>query len=169
MVERAVAALAEVTRDVVVISSMPVPDSPVPVIPDRIEGAGPLAGLEAALVEAGARGAEGVLLLACDLPLVHADLLRRIAGALAGVPAAAPERAGGGVEPLCAAWRCTLLAMVERNLRSDRRSLHALFEDAGGRVVRLEALGPGAEEAMLNVNTQADLLRAELALGKGAP
>ena len=82
MVGRAVAALSEVVGEVVVVSSRPVGPVEATVIPDQTSDAGPLGGLEAALLHARASGYEGVLLLACDLPLVGPELLTAVGAAL---------------------------------------------------------------------------------------
>lgn len=163
LLERAVATLREVVADVVVVSSRPVPEIGVPVIPDRVAGAGPLGGLDAALRAARDRGYEGVLLVACDLPLLSGVVLGRVAEALGDHPAAAPERPTGGIEPLCAAYRVSLLPTVEARLAQEDRSLHALFREARGRAVpatRIDA----PESTFLNVNTPDDRVRAEAAL-----
>jgi molybdenum cofactor guanylyltransferase len=170
MVRRAVAALSAVTSDVVVVSPTPVPEAEAPRVADRVPGKGPLGGLEAALREAVARGLDGVLLLACDLPLVGPELLGAVAAAAAASPEApvvAPARDGGGVEPLCAVYRVGVLEGVTRLLASDDLSLHALFRDVGGRALGVEELGSAARGALLNVNTATDRSRAEDALRAG--
>jgi molybdopterin-guanine dinucleotide biosynthesis protein A len=164
MVRRAIAILVPVCPEVVVVSSRPVPASPIPVVPDVTEGAGPLGGLEAALLEAGRRGLDGVFLLACDLPLMLPEVVEHVAAAARGRTAVAPGRPGGGVEPLCAAYDVGCLDAVRQRLASDDRSLHALFQDVGGAVLPT-ATGPGeARRPFLNVNTPADRDRAEAGL-----
>jgi molybdopterin-guanine dinucleotide biosynthesis protein A len=163
MVRRAVETMGSVTDDVVVVSPDPVPEAGVPVVVDRSPGRGPLGGLEAALHEAAARGREGVLLLACDLPLVRPPLLETVAGALAGAPAVAPRREGGGIEPLCAAYALEVLEAVVRRLSSSDLSLHALFREVGGRIIGAE-LPAGSYKALLNVNTPEDRRLAEVRL-----
>lgn len=165
MVERAVAALGGVVEEVVVVSSRPLPGCAAPVIPDRVQGAGPLAGLDAALRHARARGLDGVLLVACDLPLLTSAPLRRVAAALGDRAAVAPERAGGGVEPLLAAYRVGALATVERRIGGPDRSMHGLFAELGGAVLGAAELDAG--EALLNVNTSEERERAEAALSRG--
>src|SRR5437763_3495028 len=70
-------------------------------VPDLHAGAGPLAGIEAGLA---ASPHETVVAVACDLPLVTADLARRLAAAAEGVDAAVP-RIAGRPEAACAAYR----------------------------------------------------------------
>ena len=163
MVDRAVAVLGKAVDDVVVVSSVGVEGAPAPVIPDRVEGAGPLGGLDAALRHALERGKEGVLLLGCDLPLVTAGILTEVADALGANPAVAPARPTGGIEPLCAAYAVAILPAVERRLGEADRSLHALFREVGGTVLTPGGTGDHAV-AFLNVNTPDDRRRAEAAL-----
>jgi molybdopterin-guanine dinucleotide biosynthesis protein A len=167
LVSRAVDTLGGVVESVVVVSSRPVGPVDVPVLPDRTSGAGPLAGLESALVEAEGRGLDGVFLLACDLPLVGEGLIRTVAEALGGGVAVAPARSGGGVEPLCAAWSVAVLPAARAALASDDRSLHALFRTVGGRALAPEKLAARGHHPFLNVNTQDDRARAEAALAEG--
>lgn len=168
MVDRAVATLREVVEEVVVVSARPLSAPPAPVVADRVPGAGPLGGLDAALRAARDGGYEGVLMVACDLPLLTQGLLRRVVGSLGDHQAVAPQREAGGVEPLCAAYRVSILPVVEARLDQEDRSLHSLFRAVEGHVVpswRLAA--PGA--AFLNVNTQEDRVRAEMAMARMLP
>lgn len=168
LVDRAVATLREVVEEVVVVSARPLSAPPAPVVCDRVPGMGPLGGLDAALRAAAERGFDGVLLVACDLPLLTPGLLRRVAGALGDHPAVAPQRDAGGVEPLCAVYRVSVLSAVEARLGEEDRSLHSLFRAVGGHVLPSWRLGaPGV--AFLNVNTPGDRLRAEEALSSRLP
>lgn len=168
MVRRAVEALAPVVEDVVILSSRPVADTAAPVIPDAAPGAGPLGGLVAALDEAEARGLDGVLLLACDMPLVETGMLARLSAAAeaAGAAAAAPERDGGGLEATCAVYRVSVADVARTRLASGDRSLHGLFRDVEGAILPLASLRADAN-SFLNVNTPADRERAEAALEPG--
>ena len=165
MVERATALLRGVAGEVVVVTSRALAAPPAPVVPDRVPGMGPLGGLDAALRRAARHGYDGVLLVACDLPLLTPDLVERVAASLGEHAAVAPAREGGGVEPLCAAYRVEILPVVERRLGEDDRSLHALFREVGGHVL-LPAGAPGPDP-FLNVNTPDELARAEEALASG--
>lgn len=167
LVRRAVRALQPVVEDVVVVSSRAVVDAPVDVVPDAREGVGPLGGLQAALDLAAERGLDGVLVLACDLPLVEAPLLRRVARSLGDRTAAAPEREGGGVEPLCAVYRVALADVLRARPMSSDRSVHAFFRDVGGEAVPLAELDAVPED-FLNVNTPAHRARAESVLAARA-
>lgn len=165
LVRRAVETLGRVVDTVVIVSSRPVEDAPVEVLADAEPGAGPLAGLASALDAAAERGLDGVLVLACDLPLVEARTLTVVRDALAGTDGAvAPRRPGGGVEPLCAAWSVGVRDAVRRRLASEDRSLHALFRDVAGSPIPTGQLPRNAGSSFLNVNTPDDRERAEAAL-----
>ena len=116
MLHRAVHTLAAVADDVVVISSKAheVPQG-IEVVPDVRPGLGPLGGLHTALLEAEARQLRGVLLLACDLPLVSERVIAAI-GARADMSLAVAPTRPGGVEPLCAVYGCGALPLVVERL-----------------------------------------------------
>jgi len=166
MVARAADALRPWVEEVVVVSSRPVQSPPARVIADRVQGAGPLGGLDAALAEADALGLDGVLLVACDLPLISADVVGCIVAALGEAPAAAPAREPAGVEPLCAVYRRAVHPIVQARLGDADRSLHALFRAVGGVVVPASGLGVDVGSSFLNVNTPADRDRAEATLAR---
>lgn len=168
MVRRAVEALRPSMAEVIVVSSRPVADAPVEVVPDTVAGSGPLGGLSAALARAAERGLDGVFLLACDLPLVDEHLVRRIVAAVGDAPAVAPARRGGregGVETTCAIYRVGVLAAVDARLTSEDRSLRALFRDVDGSALPdIDIDTDPHAPAFLNVNTPDDRVRAERAL-----
>lgn len=115
----------------------------VEVIDDTRPGEGPLAGLEAALIEAARRGAEGVLLVACDMPFFTAALLERLARAPTAA-AVAPWREGRH-EPLFARYRGDVLAEVQARLERGERGMQPLLRAVGAAPLALEA----GEEALL--------------------
>lgn len=170
MAERVARAVSEVAARTMLVGDGPMAGSARPRLEDAVPGAGPLGGLEAALAEAERLGLDGVLLVACDLPLIDPDLLTRLVASLGEAPAVAPEREGG-VEAACAVYARRTLADVRAALASGDRSLHALFRTVGGRVVPRAELGPTAGVAFLNVNTADDRARAErtLAAREGGP
>jgi len=166
MVARTADAVRPWVDEVVVVSSRPVESAPARVIPDRVSGAGPLGGLDAALAEAVRLDLGGVVLVACDLPLVTSAVVGALVSQLGDADAVAPARAPSGVEPLCAVYRVGVRSAVEARLQGPDRSLHALFRDVGGRVAPVESFGDQAGRAFLNVNTPSDVDRAEAALSR---
>lgn len=74
-----------------------------PVIPDRIAGAGPLAGIVTALASA---GTSWIIVAACDMPRLTAAPLRQLLRAAFASEAAAvlPRTPDRRLQPLCAAY-----------------------------------------------------------------
>jgi molybdopterin-guanine dinucleotide biosynthesis protein A len=94
-----------------------------PVVPDEICGAGPIAGLHAALRTASADGVEHIFWLAVDTPLVPPSLLRELIASLESADIAM-ARTDRGIEPLCAAFRVApARAAVTRAILSNRLKL----------------------------------------------
>jgi molybdopterin molybdotransferase len=110
------------------------------------EGAGPMAGVRAAL--AGAT-TEIVMILACDLPDTNAETIRAVVEALEhdDTADAAVPMIGNHREPLHAAWRTTALAKIDEH----ERAVHKVL--AGLHVTEVENLDPAA---FRNVNTPDD-------------
>ena len=125
---------------------------------DRFPGAGPLAGVHAAM-----RAARRPFLfvVACDMPSVSPRVVRFL-WSRRGRAGAVPE-GPGGPEPLCAFYARSLLPAIERRLGSgSARSVRALIRLRGVRRVgwgRLRGLDP-AGEGFASLNRPQDLRRA---------
>jgi molybdopterin-guanine dinucleotide biosynthesis protein A len=93
----------------------------------------------------------GLLVLACDLPLVSAALLKEIrALATSEVDAVVPDSATEGTQPLCAWYGPGALPTVEARLEGGEYSMRGLL--AHIRVGYVPVL-----DDILNVNTRAEL------------
>ncbi len=139
-----------------------------PVHPDYRAGHGPLGGLETALRLARDRGLAGVLLLACDMPLVTGDLLRTLLGEFDGRGPLVPASPGPlGLEPLCACYPTGALQAVERQLDGGGGAFVDVLPGTGARVIPLEKLARVVDlsTCFLNVNTREDRALAETLLG----
>jgi molybdopterin-guanine dinucleotide biosynthesis protein A len=156
----AIARLAGVASDVVLLCgpARRYAERGLPVLPDRDEDGGPVAGLEAGLAHASGRA---VVLLAVDLPLVPAALLRALVDGLDGRDAAVPVTPRGR-EPLCAAYGPACLGALRARVAAGERKMSAFWPD-----VRVREVGPAAlaafgdpETMFLNVNEPGDLERA---------
>jgi molybdopterin-guanine dinucleotide biosynthesis protein A len=118
--------------------------------PDLHAGAGPLAGVEAGLA---ASPHDLVVAVACDMPAVTPDLLRRLAGAAIGVDAAVP-RLGGRPEPACAAYRRSAAGPIAAALAAGRHRATDALGDLGVRWL------DGEDPALFaNLNTPEDYRR----------
>ena len=145
----------------------------VEVVEDAREGRGPLQGLAAGL-GAVADHADVAFASSTDAPLLHPAFVRRVVGALADDVDVVLPRAGGYPHPLAAAYRTTLLPIVERLLAADRLRPAFLFDEC--RVLRLDedalladpvlAAADPALDSVLNVNEPADY---EAARARPAP
>jgi molybdenum cofactor guanylyltransferase len=132
----------------------------VEVVADRVAGAGPLAGLAAALAFGG--DAEAVVCVAGDLPFLAPALLAALRDRAPEAAALAP-RPGGRAEPLCARYSTALGPEVDARLADGRLALHEVLEAAATiwlTDVELAALDP-AGSSFVNLNTPDDLRRAE--------
>jgi molybdenum cofactor guanylyltransferase len=133
--------------------------------PDRVvrdtgDVRGGLAALQTALSAAAPRHA---LVCAWDMPFVTADLLRALQHqVMEGAPAAVPTHPDGSREPLCAAYRSSLLADASRLLAAGERAAHALTAQLPDTAWPITAyLTPDtAQRVFFNVNTAHDLARA---------
>ena len=127
-------------------------------IADEPPGSGPLGGIGAAL----RRTQHGVIVLACDIPLVRASTLERLARIARAGGKAAALRSARGWEPLVAWYPRGALHVVESALRSGRPTPWAVLE-------RLGALPLPVTDAdeVINVNTPDDLARARIARSVG--
>ena len=93
-----------------------------PVVPDRIEGCGPMGGLHAAL---SVTSADWNVLVACDMPAVKRELLEELLAAAeaSGADALVPETPLG-LEPLCAVYHARLRPAVESAIHSKLLKMH---------------------------------------------
>ena|SRR5690242_1736703 len=119
-------------------------------IPDLFPGEGPLGGIVTALRHS---TAEWNLIVACDMPEISALLLHRLldAAEASGCDVLLPVRPDGLPEPLCAVYRNTAAAEIERRFAEGVRKVTAALEALA--VYRLEV----AEVMQFqNVNTPED-------------
>jgi molybdenum cofactor guanylyltransferase len=157
LAERALRPLRAAGLEVAVVAkegdSLPPLDAPVWIEarPERH----PLAGILAALERAGGRA---VLVCACDMPFVTPAVVAHIAGQ-AGT--AVPE-AGGRLHPLLARYDPAVAAVLREALAT-RAPLHDAVREAGAAIVPESEIARfgDPERLLFNVNTPADLTRAE--------
>jgi molybdopterin-guanine dinucleotide biosynthesis protein A len=131
---------------------------PVEVVVEPAEPVHPLAGIVAALRQAG----RPLVVIGCDFPFVPPALLRALADAPEPLVLPAP---GGAPQPLVARWTPALLPALEAALDREeplRRTVAALSP----RLLEDPELTPFGDPArvFLNVNTPADLRHAESAV-----
>lgn len=122
-----------------------------PVIADRIERAGPLAGIVAALHHSPQRWC---IVAACDMPFVSAGLVDQLLGAAGGdsVDAIVPQTPDGRLQPLFAAYAKSGLAPLEHALLRGTRKVTDALECVSWAKLPVDDARPFA-----NVNRPSDL------------
>ena len=131
------------------------------VIEDVYRDRGPLGGIHGALSSS---ATELNLMLAVDLPFVGSDFLEylllraRESGAMVTVP-----RAGGGLQPLCAAYRRRFAEVAEQSLREEKNKIDSLFATVETRVIEEDELVRAGFSAGMfrNLNTPEELEKAK--------
>lgn len=98
-----------------------------PVLADNFPGGGPLAGIQAALA---ASQAEWNLVVACDMPEVTAELLKKLltAAETSRAEVLVPRWPRGWLEPLCAVYRRELADPLLAALRQGERKVTAALD-----------------------------------------
>jgi molybdopterin-guanine dinucleotide biosynthesis protein A len=120
-------------------------------IPDLIPDRGPLGGLWTALSEA--RG-EWVLIAACDMPELTADLLKGLAeAAIASEADAVVAQTERGLHPLCGAYHRRLRGAAEAAVCQNSLKMHDFLS-----TVRIMAWPVPDARLLRNLNTPEDLL-----------
>lgn len=164
LIDLALNALSQVCPQVLVVTVDPaaMAELPCTVIADRWPGHGPLAALATAFLDS---DADGLLLLAVDLPLVRPALLARLAQAHGQHKALAPVGPKGWPEPLLAYYSRACLAPALRLLERDERRLRMLLKVVGATELPAAEVR-GLDPEMIgfrNLNYPEDLAAAEAA------
>ena len=153
ILDRQLDVLSRAADEVFVVGNAPAPAG-VKVVADRIPGCGPIGGLHTALAEA--RG-EIVLVVACDMPFVTAELLACLARLCADAEAVVP-RTERGYHPVCAAYRRTCLERVARRVSNGQLKMAELLAEIAPRIVSADEMAQfgDPDRLLANVNTPAD-------------
>ena len=162
ILDRVAAALSESCDDLIIVANDAAAAGWIPgarVVADVRPGMGALGGVHAALANA----RDTVLVVSWDSPFVPGGLMRalRDAGEKADADAAVPvSNSPLGFEPLCAWYRASCRAAVERHLESG--DLRAGGWQGEVTTVRVDASPWGdPDEIFFNVNSAADLATAD--------
>lgn len=124
---------------------------------------GPLVGVLAALDWAAEAGAEWLIVLPCDTPLLPSDLVRRLLeeASRSGVVFAKTQ---DGPHALVAAWRTELRGPLRALMAAGHPAVRDVMNEFGAVPVHFDD-----DTAFLNANTPADLARAEQLLLRRPP
>ena len=121
---------------------------------DDQEGLGPIGGITTALRHLSG----GILVTACDMPLVSVPLVQWLLGHYDSQADAVIPRHSGGIEPLFGIYEKKFLPLLEEAIRSSRYALHFLFEEAKVRFVDVPAQF-SVQREFANINTPEDYER----------
>lgn len=163
IIDRVASALKTATDEIVLVGNAADASSWLPGVPvarDVLRGRGTLIGIDAALAWANCP----VLVVGWDMPFVSPALLSYLRRE--GEAAAAPAIVDGpkGVEGACAYYTPSCRPMIARQVERGEFRLRALIdampESRKVPLSQLSAIG-GVERLFFNVNTPADLARAE--------
>ncbi len=126
-------------------------------VQDWHPGAGPLSGLAGGL----AACPDGQhALLACDMPFLTADLIRRMQS-LGGTAGAVVPEVDGRKHPLCALYHKSCLEPARKCLSSGRRRMDALLDAVEVCMITPKMIAPhDLRHMMTNVNTPAEYRKA---------
>ncbi len=163
LIARAVQKLEEAGVPVVVARGERAPLPGIRTVPDG-GGRGPAAGILGAAHAVAARS--GLLVLACDLPLVPVPLLKLLLHQPGDWVVPRWER---GIEPLCALYRPAALLDLAQQVQRGSSALHQLTRCGDCRITYLEGealhrLGR-PEDLFLNLNSPDDLARLTASTG----
>jgi len=131
-----------------------------PLVEDASEwrGAGPLAGIAAALARAAAEGFTWLATAPCDAPFLPLDLVAKLAAPIASGAPATVAVGPGGLEPLFALWPVAAAGRIEAALAGQAGPSRVLQEMGAARV----SFGSSAEaDPFANLNTPEELAAAE--------
>jgi len=130
-------------------------------IADRRPGLGPLAGIEAAMVDAQnspESNMERLIVFSCDLTRIDPGWIELLAsGGRRGALVAAFVDSGGRRHPFPGLYDVGLLARLQRQLNEGRLAVHRLIEAVG----HVDVPVPGDWPDVAQINTTEDLKRAD--------
>ncbi len=136
------------------------PDIGYPSLPDENTKIGPLAGLQSGFAFAAMQGCDALLVLPCDMPLLPADLVKRLSEYRGDAPAVFAH-CDGRDHPLCSIWSLACGPVLETYLAGSRRSVRGFAEAVGAAT----AHWPASERlAFLNINNPQDMVEARRAI-----
>lgn len=156
ILDRSLGLMRELFPAAIVIANEPEPyaHAGAPIVGDPIPGKGAPGGLLAALEAA---KTPWVFLLACDMPLVEAKVIRALASHVTPDTKSVIAIRDGRPEPLHAFWSTTLAPRLSEMLRTGDPSFRDLLAEIPHVRVPVDELGDGAARTFSSVNTPEDL------------
>jgi len=132
-------------------------------VKDIYPGKGPLGGIYTGLMHA-----ETVysLVVGCDMPFLNSGLIGYLIDGASGFDAVAPK-IGWMIQPLHTIYSKSCLPSIEALIREDQLQIIKLFDRVNTRYVTEKEIDQFDPDhlSFLNINTENDLLKAELLIG----
>lgn len=130
-----------------------------PLLTDKIESTGPVAGIWSAMQEA---PSAAWLVISCDLPLLDGGGVEAlIAGRDSSCEATCFRAADGRPEPLCAIYEPGFREALAKAIEQGERSVRAILDG-----VEVALIEPPRPETVCGANTPGERARAEAALAE---
>lgn len=130
-------------------------DLPYPLVEDELSAYGPLEGVYQLLRHIQTKY---VLVLATDMPLIQADLLRALAEQVTGSEDCVALCVNGKPQPMCSIYSVEVLPVLEQMRASGEHKPRMLYQKVQTKYVNIEDLG--FDKALVeNVNTKEELSR----------
>jgi molybdopterin-guanine dinucleotide biosynthesis protein A len=150
-------ALAAVTTERCIVGQHPgYADWGLPQVPDEIPGAGPLGGLLSGMTFLAARGDfSAYVVLPCDMPLLGAAHLQRLAAHFQDGMPALVARAGGRLHPLVGIYTPACMSAMRAACMTDRLRMRDFLTEISAATLDFPAEDVAA---FRNLNTPEDLL-----------
>ncbi len=166
IIQRIIAVLQPLFREIIIVANDPARYGTFnyPVVGDIIPGKGPLSGLHAGLI---ASKDEKNFVVACDMPLLEAEIVRFMLSQVAGFDVVVPQ-IGPYLEPLHAVYAKNCLAAIEQAISAGERKVTSFFPQVRVNYLeeRLLARYGDLDRAFLNINTPEDWLEVRQYLKK---
>jgi len=132
-------------------------------VKDIYPGKGPLGGIYTGLMHAETSYS---LVVGCDMPFLNSGLIRYLIDGASGFAAIAPK-IGWMIQPLHAIYSKSCVPSIEALIREDQLQIIKLFNLVNTRFVTEKEIDQFDPDhlSFLNVNTEGDLLKAEVLIG----
>lgn len=162
LIEKVYHAMEALFEDIVLITNTPEAYSFLPcrMAPDIYPGAGSIAGLHAGMVSS---RTERIFVAACDMPFLHADLIRMLCRYDREAEAVVPMNGEGFFEPLHAVYAVTAQEAAQDIIENGDKSILILLNRIRTVLISYQEVRsiPGAEESFRNINTPEEFKTAQ--------
>jgi molybdopterin-guanine dinucleotide biosynthesis protein A len=158
LIERVYAVVRDIFDDIFVVSShhKKIQGVPVPVVEDALPHGGSLVGIISALLFSRTPYA---FVVACDMPFLDGDLIRRMVDQTSGEDVIVPKSAAG-YEPLHAIYNRSCLSYMLGLVDANRFKIDRIFPFLTVRTISIDSeSSPQGITSFINVNTEEDLER----------